>query len=235
MHKILILIPARYASTRFQGKHLAMIKGKSMIERVYENAKATGFDCAVVTDDDRIEECLKKIKAKVIRVDDDVPSGTERIGLAYQRNFKDYDLIINVQGDEPLLPAQEIIDLAQFHQDSDYDVATMLRKREADEDLHNPNVVKCDFDEDSHECKNFDREVFDSNSNYWFQHVGVYSYKPRVLDFYLNSKPSQNELTKRFEQLRAMDHGFRYGALITEYKSIGVDTPEDLEKVQNLF
>ncbi len=233
MTKKLILIPARYASTRFPGKPLAMIAGKSMIQRVYENAAQTGFECAVVTDDKRIEEHLKTLGANVIRIDDDVPSGTERIGLAYKRNFLDFDIIINVQGDEPLLPPEDIKALAKFHEGSNFDVATLVRKRE-DSEKENPNVVKVKFDAQTKFCESFSRKSFDENPT-WFQHIGVYSYKPEVLNFYLDSEQSENEKRERLEQLRAQDKGYRYGALVTTYESIGVDTPEDLDKVQSLF
>jgi 3-deoxy-manno-octulosonate cytidylyltransferase (CMP-KDO synthetase) len=231
--KVLVLIPARYASTRFPGKPLADIAGKSMIQRVYENANQSGYESCVITDDDHIEKHLNELGSKVSRVDDDVPSGTERIGLAYERFFQEYDLIINVQGDEPMLPPEDIKALAQFHSTSDYDVCTLVRERTDEEGESDPNTVKVNYDQKTKECLDFDRKAFGTHP--WYQHIGVYSYKPEVLKFYLNSTQSDNEKTRRLEQMRAMDKGYRYGALVTEYESLGVDTPEDLEKVQNLF
>ncbi len=231
--KKIILIPARYQSTRYPGKPLALIAGKTMIQRVYENSQQTGFECAVVTDDDRIENHLKQIGANVIRVDDDVPTGTQRIALAYQRGFEGFDFIINVQGDEPLLPAKDIVNLAHFHENSHFDVATLVRERE-DSEKENPNVVKVDFEQQKKQCLNFSRQAF-SKEQKWYQHIGIYCYRSEVLNFYLTAPQSQRETKERLEQLRALDSGYTYGAISSEYQSIGVDTPEDLEKIQKLF
>ena len=145
MASVVVLIPARFGSSRFPGKPLAKIAGRSMIERVYANCKAAGFKTAVVTDNDEIEVHVKSFAGVVLRVDDDVPSGSERIALAYQRFFQDSnaDLVINVQGDEPLLKGDVLKELAEFHLNSSYPIATLLReRRSSEEDFKNPNVVK---------------------------------------------------------------------------------------------
>lgn len=128
---VLILIPARYASTRFPGKPLCKILGKSMIQRVYENCINSEISTYVVTDNDEIELHVKDFGGQVIRVDDDVPSGTQRIKLALDRFLKDknYKFIINVQGDEPLLEGKDLRNLIQFHRNSNFAVTTFVSER----------------------------------------------------------------------------------------------------------
>ncbi|MEX1100115.1 MAG: NTP transferase domain-containing protein, partial [Bacteriovoracaceae bacterium] len=135
MSKTLILIPARHGSTRFPGKPLAKIHDKPMIQHVIENCRETGFDCAVVTDNDEIEDFLKAHNQPVLRVDDEVSTGSERVALALERFFfeKSYDFVINVQGDEPLLKASILLDLVKFHAQSSFDICTAVKSRERSE------------------------------------------------------------------------------------------------------
>ncbi|MBL7666233.1 MAG: 3-deoxy-manno-octulosonate cytidylyltransferase [Bacteriovoracaceae bacterium] len=243
MSEVLVLIPARYQSSRFPGKPLAPINGKSMIQRVYENVSESGYDTFVVTDSDEIAKHLDTIKAKYLRVDDDVPSGTERIALAYERNFlkKKYKLIINIQGDEPLLHAEEVKKLAKFHLDSQFDVATLVRKRKPEEaDYKNPNVVKVAYSEKTGACFYFSRASIpfdrDDEKNFsWFHHVGVYSYKAEPLLAFLKHPASVLEKIEKLEQLRALEMGFTLGASVTKYESIGVDTKEDIKKIEGVL
>ncbi len=152
--RVLILIPARFASTRFPGKPLTPILGLSMIQRVFQNCMSANhpefeFVSFVVTDNAKIEEHVKSFSSNVVRVDDDVVSGTLRIQLAYERFFKNYskdktfDLIINVQGDEPLLQANDLVRLAEFHLNSPFDVGTLVKKQIGfDKVFNDPNKVK---------------------------------------------------------------------------------------------
>ncbi len=211
-----------------------------MIERVYTNCKNSGFQTAVVTDNSEIEEHVKKFGGNVLRVDDDVPSGSERIALAYDRFYKNkfIDLVINVQGDEPLLQGDVLKELAQFHLNSSYPIATLIRPRKSsEEDFKNPNVVKALWTENSGNCLYFSRQSIpydrDGGREYeWFQHVGVYSYKPEVLLQFVKLPASKHEELERLEQLRALDHGLSIGAIQTTQKLIGVDVPEDIQKVE---
>ncbi len=245
--KGLILIPARYASTRFPGKPLATIAGKTMIERVYANCQTTGMECCVVTDDERIETHVRSFGGQVCRIDDDVPSGTERIQLAYARYFsnKNFDLIINVQGDEPLLKGEVINRLAAFHRESAFDVTTMVKKMpKLEGDFRDPNKVKVAFSEANGRCHYFSRasipHVRDDKpdireNSHWFLHIGVYSYKPEALNKFCQAKAGYYENLEKLEQLRGLDIGLSYGAIIMSDFLAGVDTPEDLKKLEGVL
>lgn len=241
--KTVVLIPARYNSSRFPGKPLTLIAGKSMIERVYYNCKLSGFECAVVTDDDRIEEHVKGFGGKVVRVDDNVPSGSERIALAYQRFYKNdqYEIVINVQGDEPLLNGEILKDLAQFHHQSTYDIATLIRPRQTQEaDFNNPNVVKAVYCEGTKKCLYFSRASLpysrDGIANYtWYQHIGVYSYKAQALEAFVKLPESHLEVMERLEQLRALENNMTIGAVVSTQKLVGVDVPDDVKKVEEVL
>ena len=240
MASVVVLIPARFGSSRFPGKPLAKIAGRSMIERVYTNCKAAGFKTAVVTDNDEIEAHVKSFAGVVLRVDDDVPSGSERIALAYQRFFQDAkaDLVINVQGDEPLLKGDVLKELAAFHLKSSYAIATLLRERKSDEeDFKNPNVVKAIWSEKTNQCLYFSRQSLpydrDGGKTYsWYQHIGVYSYRPEALLSFVKLPMSKLEDLEKLEQLRALENGYSLGAVLTTQRLIGVDVPEDIIKVE---
>jgi 3-deoxy-manno-octulosonate cytidylyltransferase (CMP-KDO synthetase) len=240
MDSTVILIPARFGSSRFPGKPLAKILGVTMIERVYKNCLSSGFQCAVVTDNHSIEESVKGFGGEVLRVDDDVPSGSERIALAYRRFFhhKKTKLVINVQGDEPLLQGEILRSLAQFHLNSSYDIGTLLRERSTMEsDFTNPNVVKGIWSRQSHQCLYFSRQSLpysrDQIADYsWFQHIGVYSYKPEALLSFVDLPVSNFENLEKLEQLRALENGLSIGAILTNQQLIGVDSPEDIKRVE---
>lgn len=240
MASVQILIPARFQSSRFPGKPLAKIAGISMIERVYKNCADSGFESAVVTDDQRIEDAVKSFGGKVLRVDDDVPSGSERIALAYERFLasKSPELVINVQGDEPLLKGDVLKELAQFHLKSDYEITTLIRERKAsEEDYKNPNVVKAVWSEKSKQCLYFSRNAlpFDrdqKNQHSWFQHIGVYSYRPKALSAFVQLPMGKLEDLEKLEQLRALENEMKIGAILTQQKLMGVDVPDDIQKVE---
>ena len=240
MARVVILIPARFASSRFPGKPLAKILGKSMIERVFSNCKASGFPTYVVTDHDGIEQHVKEFGGEVIRVDDDVPSGSERIALAYERFLakENPELVINVQGDEPLLKGDVLKELAEFHLSSTFDITTLLRERSVkEEDFKNPNVVKAVYVPGSKQCLYFSRQSLpydrDGGKDYnWYQHIGVYSYKPKALSRFVKLPLATLEDLEKLEQLRALENQMTIGAILTHQKLIGVDVPHDIEKVE---
>jgi 3-deoxy-manno-octulosonate cytidylyltransferase (CMP-KDO synthetase) len=243
MNSAVILIPARYASTRFPGKPLAMIRGKSMIERVYRNCQASGLKTFVVTDNDQIEQAVRSFGGEVLRVDDDVPSGSERIALAYERFLAHLhpELVINVQGDEPLLQGETLSQLARFHLTSSFDIATMVRERNAsEEDFSNPNVVKAVVASETGRCLYFSRQSLPFNRDQqaehrWHQHIGVYSYRPQALSQFVKLPASRLENLEKLEQLRALENNFSIGALTIGQELIGVDTPEDVIKVEGVL
>jgi 3-deoxy-manno-octulosonate cytidylyltransferase (CMP-KDO synthetase) len=238
----IVLIPARYASTRFPGKPLVEVKnGVPLIQIVYENAAKCGFETVVVTDDSRIEDAVKKFQGKVCRVDDNVPSGSERIALAYQRFFKNADLVINLQGDEPLLDPQNIKKLAHEHLKSSFDIMTMIKPQKNNyEEFNDKNKVKAVWNQKNGECFYFSRapiplprdEVQELN---WHLHLGIYSFRPQALIKFVEAPASYYEETEKLEQLRALSIGQKIGAIEVHHQSLGVDTPEDLKKLQGVL
>lgn len=252
--KILILIPARYKSSRFEGKPLALIHGKPMIRWVYENCKKLdlydqdkySFEVAVVTDDERIEKAVLAFGGKSLMVKDDVVSGTERINLAFERSFDStFDLVINVQGDEPLIKPELLFDLVSFHLESDYDIATVVSKR-TDKDKKeflDHNIVKVAFNENLGHCHYFSRasipfvrdEKLGSVPKAWFHHIGIYSYKPEALRTFCRAPIAYLEDLEKLEQLRAFEQGLNIGAIVTDLKLIGVDVKEDILKLEEVL
>lgn len=240
MASVQILIPARFQSSRFPGKPLTSILGRSMIERVYKNCAESGFASAVVTDDSRIEEHVLSFGGKVFRVDDDVPSGSERIALCYERYLakNNPELIINVQGDEPLLKGSILKELAEFHLQSSFDIMTLIRERKAcEEDYKNPNVVKAVWTEASKQCLYFSRASLpydrdQKNLHHWHQHIGVYSYRPKALSRFVKMPMARLEDLEKLEQLRALENQMTIGAILTTQRLIGVDVPDDVKKVE---
>jgi 3-deoxy-manno-octulosonate cytidylyltransferase (CMP-KDO synthetase) len=214
--------------------------GKTLIQRVWENARSNHsipevvLEPWVVTDDQRIEDHVKSFGGQVCRVDDDVISGSERIALALSRNFahRTFDLIINVQGDEPLLNSQEMARLALFHANSKFDLATLYRI--VDEDPNNPNRVKAVVGENGR-CLYFSRAAVPFMLRPWNLHVGVYSYRPEALLRFCQLPPSALEKQERLEQLRALEAGMAIGALETSLHLIGVDCPEDIQLVEGVL
>jgi 3-deoxy-manno-octulosonate cytidylyltransferase (CMP-KDO synthetase) len=242
MSKFLILVPARFGSSRFPGKPLAKINNNPMIQYVVQNCKDTGFDYSIVTDNDEIENFVNSIEGNVVRVDDDVSTGSERIALAYKRFFndKDYEFIINVQGDEPLLVANEIKMIGLAHQSSDFDIFTAVKKRKSHEpEFRNNNVVKCIYSEVTNQCLYFSRESIPFNrdgvDHDWYQHIGIYSYKVKALLNFVELNESSFEKGEKLEQLRALENGMSLGAELTEINLIGVDTPEDIHKIEGVL
>ena len=242
MSKWLILVPARYESSRFPGKPLSLIKNHPMISYVVNNCKASGFDYSVVTDNDEIEKYLKDNHHNVVRVDDDVTTGSERIALAYERFFKEkgYDYIINVQGDEPLLNGELISKIGLAHASSTKDIYTAIKARSSLElDYKNPNVVKCIKSSLDDSCLYFSRAQvpFDREEKeiMWFQHIGIYSYKVEARMKFVRLEPSHLEQIEKLEQLRALENGLSIGATTTNLKIIGVDTPADIKKVEEVL
>jgi len=241
MSKVFILIPARYQSSRFPGKPLALIQGISMIRRVQDNCEHSGYPTYVVTDDQRIEDHLKEFLGKVVRVNDDVPSGTQRIGLAYERFFKSQgaELIVNVQGDEPLLQGEILSDLVDFHLANKFDVTTLVVRRNRQHPAwSDPNVVKAVLTQTG-QCLYFSRSSVpydrDGIGSDWFQHVGVYCYSTKALELFCQSSETHLSQVEQLEQLKGMELGLRYGALEAQVNLVGVDRPEDIKKVEELL
>lgn len=243
--KILGIIPARFASSRFPGKPLVDIGGKSMIQRVYEQAqKAPSLtSVAVATDDQRIYDHVLGFGGEVYMTSENHPSGTDRCYEAYQKagGSSKFDYVINIQGDEPFIdPA--IIEQMAVLLDSKTEIATAVKKIKDYNMLFDPNVVKAVLALGK-QCLYFSRQtlpyVRGGAPESWldhadfYKHIGLYAYRSDVLEKIALLQPSKLENTEKLEQLRWLEHGYKIFATITEYESIGVDTPEDLGKLKD--
>lgn len=239
--KTLGIIPARYASTRFPGKPLAMINGKTMIQRVHEQAKqATLLDEVIVaTDDYRIFNHVLTFQANVIMTNPNHPTGTDRCAEV-ARQIEGYDLVVNIQGDEPFIePAS--IDLVIELLQKEAPIATLAKKIDKLEDLTNPNVVKVTVD-DNRRALNFSRQAIpvlaNIPPNQWlkngtfYKHIGLYGFRRATLLEITALPQSEREKAESLEQLRWMDNGYPIYVNFTQAKSISIDTLTDLGKVR---
>lgn len=239
--KILGIIPARYASTRFPGKPLATIGGKTMIQRVYEQVlKAERIsDVVVATDDERIKNVVDGLGGKCFMTSEMHLSGTDRCAEAYALMKGDYDYVINIQGDEPFIEPSLIDDLCELL-DYKTEIATVVKRIQDRETLMNPNVVKVVLTMRK-QALYFSRQtipyVRGVEPENWldhaefYKHIGVYAYRSDVLEQIVKLPLNVLESTEKLEQLRWLGYGYRIMACETKHESIGVDTPEDLEKL----
>ena len=237
--KILGIIPARYSSTRFPGKPLADINGKFMIQHVYERALKSKSLCGVLiaTDDERIFNAAKSFNADVVMTDSDLPNGTARCEQAAKIFNENIDAVINIQGDEPLLDPLMIDEVAELLNDS-Y-CATLCNEMQSD--FENPNAVKVVMSQDGYALY-FSRSLipYQRNKNLnikIYQHIGIYGYDFEFLKKYVTLAPTPLSETESLEQLKILEHGYKIKIKETEsrIKSLGVDTPEDLEKVREVM
>ena len=240
--KYIGIIPARYASTRFPGKPLADICHKTVIHRVYEQASKVLDTLMVATDDDRIYDAVESFGGKVVMTRPDHRCGTERCLEAYQaiitpawRAQNDADtVIINIQGDEPFIQPEQIEALiACFENEPETQIATLVRPftdKDSKEALENPNTPKVEWNKQTGEAKNFSRKVIACADGSHYRHVGIYAYRADVLAQITALPQSEREIAERLEQLRWLDNGYRIQVGVTNQETIGIDTPEDLER-----
>lgn len=233
-----IIIPARYASTRFPGKPLALIQGKPMIQHVYEAALSSMADQVfVATDDERIANCIHDFGGQAVMTSPTLPSGTDRCGTAArQSGLADNDIIINVQGDEPFITGDIINLLILQFNNPDTRIATLCSKITKAEEISDPNKVKVIFDK-NHRAIYFSRytipylrnpEQFTPN---YYKHIGIYGYTHKILQELIQLPESALEKSEKLEQLRWIENGYSIYVSECEYEGIGVDTPEDLEQL----
>lgn len=247
--KILGIIPARYDSARFPGKPLAMIAGKSMIQRVYEQCKKAKSltNVIVSTDDDRIAKEVERFGGNVWKSIEQHQNGTSRCAEVVEgvnsnpRNDFSYNYVINIQGDEPLINPNQIDELASLFKDKNVPIATLVKKETDLTLLHNSNIVKAILDEHNFAI-GFKRSIDDKvlldqiyNAGFFYKHIGIYGFKTNLLVKLVKLAPTENELHHHLEQLRWLDYGFKIKAGITEHESMSVDTKEDLEKVLKIL
>lgn len=238
--KVLCVIPARYASTRLPGKPLSMIAGKPMIQHVYERACQAQLpdEVVVATDNELVEKAVLDFGGKAVMTSPDHPSGTDRLAEVALM-YPDIDVIVNVQGDEPMIPPEVIDRLAEaFTGDADLNMATMKVIMDED-DYENPAAVKVVTDQQGYALY-FSRSLVPYPRNKpegfkVFKHVGIYAYRRNFLLKYAALAPTPLEKAESLEQLRALENGYKIKVLESDFQGIGVDTPEDLAAVNALF
>lgn len=246
--KVLILIPARYASTRFPGKPLAEIGGKPMIQHVVEKARSVADDVYVATDDSRIYEKVEAFGGQAMMTSSEHRSGTDRCFEAYEkvveRKRAEYDVVVNVQGDEPFIEPQQIRQLISCFENPAIQIATLAKPFEDTEALFDPNKVKVVFSSQntaiyfSRSPIPFARGVEKTDwlhATTYYKHVGMYAYRPAVLKEITRLPAGKLEKVESLEQLRWLENGYTIAISITEHESIGIDTPEDLERAKALL
>lgn len=238
--KIVGIIPARYASTRFPGKPLVEIDGKTMIQRVCEQVAKSNLDDAVVaTDDVRIADCVRSFGGKVVMTDESHPNGTCRCEEALTQLGVDYNAVVNIQGDEPFIEPEQINQIAELLK-SGAEIATLVKKIEDEITLNDTNKPKVVIGEGgralyfSRQTIPFLRDVPKSDwlkTTSFYKHIGIYGYQSKVLRELVKLKPGKLEDLEKLEQLRWLENGFIIMATETEFETVGIDTPEDLEKL----
>lgn len=244
MISFLGIIPARYASTRFPGKPLAPVNGKPMVERVYQQALLSFENVYVATDDERIANAVEKFSGKVVMTSPSHPSGTDRIcealNVIEQMEGKVYDVVFNVQGDEPYIQAEALNQLKACFNDSSTHIATLAKPMHNLTDILNPNHVKLTRDNSGKALyfsrspipylRSIPQEIWHEKHTF-LKHLGIYAYRSNILREITRLSPSSLELAESLEQNRWLENGFNIRVEITNYESISIDTPEDLARV----
>lgn len=244
----LAIIPARFASTRFPGKPLAILGGKTVIERVYTQVKGTFERAVVATDDERIEEAVKNFGGEVVMTSPNHKSGTDRCYEALRRvGEEDYDVVVNIQGDEPFIQASQLETVKACFDDPVTDIATLVKPFTPEDGIdavRNPNSPKVVLNQNM-EAMYFSRSVIPYlrnkdqenwlNYHTFYKHIGLYAYKTRVLKQITSLPQSPLELAESLEQLRWLENGYTIKVGLTNVETIGIDTPADLERAENFL
>lgn len=247
MTKFIGIIPSRFASTRFPGKPLADIKGKTMINRVYERASQVLETVLVATDDERIYNEVISFKGNVVMTSEDHQSGTDRCYealLKYSESSGNrFDVVINIQGDEPFIRPDQIELLKDSFKNPEVDIATLIKPVENNDLIFDPNKPKVVINKEG-EALYFSRSpipfIRDTEKESWqtthqfYQHIGMYAYRADVLKRITNLEIAKLEKAESLEQLRWLENGLKIQTAVTKFESYGIDTPEDLEKVLSM-
>ena len=235
-NKILTIIPVRLASTRLPNKPLADICGKTMIQRVYEQALKTNLgEVVIACDGEEIANEAKKIGAKYVITDPNLPSGTDRIYAAYKEVGGDYDVIVNLQGDLPAIDPEVVKTAAQTAMKPECDIATLASKIVDFDEITNPNVVKIAMNPKGRALY-FSRCPIPhskQDSADYFHHIGIYAYKTQALEKFVNLSQSVLEKRESLEQLRALENNMKIYVDVVETHPLSVDTKEDLKNVSD--
>ena len=242
-----VIIPARYESTRFPGKPIYPLKGMPIIQYVYNNSKLSHLadDVIVATDSEKILEKVQAFGGKAIMTDKKHPSGTDRI--AEVAKSVDYEIIVNVQADEPLIRPEMIDDVIALLDDKRASIGTLAKRIEDPEEIIDPNIVKVVFDKEGFAIY-FSRAPIPFHRDEWkslseirnskfeirnlYKHIGIYSYRREVLLSLANMQPTELEKTEKLEQLRALENGMKIKVKETFFETYGVDTPKDIERIE---
>lgn len=242
------IIPARYASSRFPGKPLVMIGDKSMIRRVYEQASTVMELLYVATDDRRIFDAVTSFGGKAIMTSQDHLSGTDRCAEAAEgiikETGKNIDVVVNIQGDEPFIRPEQISLLMKCFDQADVEIATLVRQCESGEDIFNPNQPKVILDKKG-DAVYFSRAAIpyfrDAEQGSWtsrhvyYKHIGLYAYRTETLKKITGLSRSSLELAESLEQNRWIENGLKIRTAVTLWESVGIDTPDDLDKAKSRF
>lgn len=243
--KVLGIIPARYESSRFPGKPLIDIAGKSMIRRVYEQTlKSSSLSKVVIaTDDKRIYDHVKDFGAEVLMTSDTHLSGTDRCGEV-ALNYTEFDILVNIQGDEPLIDPLQIDLLCSCFDQADTSIATLVKKVISQDELFNENTPKVVISK-LQEAVYFSRSTIPflrgvKNESWldihtFYKHIGIYAFRSKTLSEIIQLPVSKLEKAEALEQLRWIENGYKIKVAITEMESQAIDTPEDLQKIMAIF
>ena len=245
--RFIAIIPARYASTRFPAKPLALLGGKPVIQHVYEQVTGAISSAVVATDDERIADAVKAFGGKVVMTSPNHKSGTDRCWEAYQKLGEEYDVVINVQGDEPFIAHSQLKAIMECFADVNTDIATLVKPfSEADglAALENPNSPKVVLDSESRAIyfsrsvipylRGVEREQWLS-SHTFYKHIGMYAFRSEVLGKITSLPQSTLELAESLEQLRWLENGYKIGVGISDVETVGIDTPEDLQRAEEFL
>ena len=238
------IIPARYASTRFPGKPLAVLGGKTVIQRVYEQVNSILDEVYVATDDKRIYDCVTGFGGRAVMTREDHKSGTDRIEEAVEKIQSSADVIINVQGDEPFIQPSQIKTLMKLFDTPDTQIGTLGKPFESIEAIENPNSPKIVTDNRGFALY-FSRSVIPyirgKERSEWFgeypflKHLGIYAYRREVLKEVTLLPQSSLEKAESLEQLRWLQNGYRIRVGLTDVETVGIDTPEDLQRAEEFL
>ena len=241
--EVIAIIPARYESNRFRGKPLAKIAGKSMIQHVVERARAVKMLSRVVvaTDDSRIADCVKDFGGEFVMTRSDHVSGSDRLAEAAETlQISENDVVVNIQGDQPLFPAEVVEQVTQpMLDDLTLPMSTLIYKIVRPEEIDDPNHVKTVFDQHnfalyfSRSPIPFQRNPDEKVKPTYYKHLGFYAYRKGFLLSFVSLPEGEWEKFEKLEQLRALEYGYKIKVIVTQYDSIEVDTPEDLIRVEN--
>ena len=239
--KFMAIIPARYASTRFPGKPLAVLGGKTVIQRVYEQVSRQLDEVCVATDDERILQCVEAFGGRAVMTRSDHKSGTDRIEEAAEKIGSDADVIINVQGDEPFIQPSQIKTLMSLFEAPETQIGTLGKPFESMEAVESPNSPKIVIDRRGFALY-FSRSVIPfirgKERADWFgrypflKHLGIYAYRREVLREVTQLPQGELEKAESLEQLRWLENGYRIRVGLTDVETVGIDTPEDLQRAE---